>query len=69
MANPTVPDLLPLAQRKLEELQANGYTITGVCFERKIDGNVPHRGFIDAWGFVGWWRDEPQTKGEQHGAT
>jgi len=60
MANPTVPELSPLAQRKLERLMANGYQITGVCFERKIDGNVPHRGFIDSWGFVGWQGEQEE---------
>lgn len=56
MDNPTVPDFTDLAARKLAELEANGYRITGVCFERQVEGTQPQRGFIDSWGFVGWWR-------------
>jgi len=56
MSAPTVPDFTELGARKLAELQANGYRITGVCFERMDYGPQPHRGFIDSWGFVGWWR-------------
>lgn len=56
MANPTVPDFTDLAARKLAELQANGYRITGYCFERQVEGAQPQRGFVDFAGFVGWWR-------------
>lgn len=65
----TVPDFTAIAQRKLSELQANGYRITGYCFERMTYGPQPHRGFIDAWGFVGWWHhgpsDAPETVSSQ----
>jgi hypothetical protein len=54
MPNPTVPDFTGVADRKLAELQANGYRITGVCFERQVDGTQPQRGFVDFAGFVGW---------------
>lgn len=56
MANPTVPDFTGVAARKLAELQANGYRITGYCFERQVEGTQPQRGFVDFAGFVGWWK-------------
>lgn len=55
---PTLPEFTELGARKLAELQANGYRITGYCFERQVEGTQPQRGFIDSWGFVGWWRPE-----------
>ena len=55
-ANPTVPDFTELGARKLAELQANGYRITGYCFERQGEGTQPQRGFVDFAGFVGWWQ-------------
>lgn len=54
MSPPTVPDFTELGARKLAELQANGYRITGVCFERQVEGTQPQRGFVDFAGFVGW---------------
>lgn len=63
MANPTVPDFTELGARKLAELQANGYRITGVCFERQVEGTQPQRGFVDFAGFVGWWRPTTQITG------
>jgi hypothetical protein len=56
MPNPAVPDFTELGARKLAELQANGYQITGYCFERLVEGSQPQRGFVDFGGFVGWWR-------------
>ena len=58
MANPEVPDFNGVAARKLADLLKKGYRITGVCFERMDYGPQPQRGFIDSWGFVGWWRPE-----------
>jgi hypothetical protein len=62
MANPaivkqslTLPDFTELGASKLAELQANGYRITGYCFERQVEGTQPQRGFVDFAGFVGWW--------------
>ena len=63
MPNPTVPDFTELGARKLAELQANGYRITGYCFERQVEGTQPQRGFVDFSGFVGWWRPTLQTMG------
>lgn len=54
MPNPEVPDFTELGARKLAELQANGYRITGYCFERQTGGTQPQRGFVDFAGFVGW---------------
>lgn len=62
MPNPTVPDFTELGARKLAELQANGYRITGYCFERQVDGTQPQRGFVDFAGFVGWWKAEMQPR-------
>ena len=62
MANPTVPDFTERGARKLAELQANGYRITGVCFERQVEGTQPQRGFVDFAGFVGWWRPEMRPR-------
>lgn len=54
MANPTVPDFTGVAARKLADLLEKGYVITGVCFERQVEGTQPQRGFVDFAGFVGW---------------
>lgn len=56
MPNPEVPDFTELGSRKLADLLAKGYVITGYCFERQVDGTQPQRGFVDFAGFVGWWR-------------
>ena len=58
----TLPDFTELGARKLAELQAKGYRITGVCFERQMEGTQPQRGFVDFAGFVGWWRAEMQPR-------
>ena len=74
MADKAVPEFTGLASQKLAELQRNGYRITGYCFERDVEGTRPQRGFIDSWGFVGWWRPEmvpgstPQPTQAQAGA-
>lgn len=54
MPSPTVPDFTEHGARKLAELLANGYRVTGVCFERQVEGTQPQRGFVDFAGFVGW---------------
>ena len=56
MANPTIPDFTELGARKLADLLEKGFVITGVCFERQVEGTQPQRGFVDFGGFVGWWR-------------
>ena len=61
MANPEVPDFTGVAARKLADLLEKGFVITGVCFERQVEGTQPQRGFVDFAGFVGWWRPEMQT--------
>jgi hypothetical protein len=62
MPTTQVPDFTDLAARKLAELQANGYQITGYCFERLVEGSQPQRGFVDFGGFVGWWLPEQPGK-------
>ncbi len=51
---PGVPEFSRIAKRKLDELQEQGFAITGYAIQRG-----PVRGFIDGWGFVGWWQGEP----------
>ncbi len=60
------PAMTPIAQRKLEDLMASGYTISGysVYHERKHQ-----HGFVTGAGLVGWWKPDgmeyPQPQGEQ----
>ena len=60
------PAMTPIAQRKLDSLLAEGYTISGysVYHERKHQ-----HGFVTGAGLVGWWKPEgveyPQPLGEQ----
>lgn len=51
---PGVPEFYRIAKRKLDELQEQGFAITGYAIQRG-----PVRGFIDGSGFVGWWQGEP----------
>lgn len=51
---PGVPEFSRIAKRKLDELQEQGFAITGYAIQRG-----PVRGFIDGGGFVGWWQGEP----------
>jgi len=51
---PGVPEFSRIAKRKLDELQEQGFAITGYAIQRG-----PVRGFIDGGGFVGWWQCEP----------
>lgn len=59
------PAMTPIAQRKLDSLLAEGYTISGysVYHEQKHQ-----HGFVTGAGLVGWWRPEgmecPQPKRE-----
>lgn len=59
------PAMTPIAQRKLEDLLAEGYTISGysVYHEQKHQ-----HGFVTGAGLVGWWKPEgveyPQPKRE-----
>ena len=60
------PAMTPIAQRKLDSLLAEGYTISGysVYHDRKHQ-----HGFVTGAGLVGWWKPEgveyPQPLGEQ----
>lgn len=59
------PAMTPIAQRKLEDLMASGYKISGysIYHEQKHQ-----HGFVTGAGLVGWWRPEgveyPQPQGE-----
>ena len=50
VTRPAVPEFSRIAQRKLDELVADGFQVTGYAIQR---GDT--RGFIDSAGFVGWW--------------
>jgi hypothetical protein len=50
---PVVPEFKGVARRKLIQLAGDGWQINGYAIRR---GN--ERGFVDASGFVGWWRSE-----------
>jgi hypothetical protein len=47
-----------LPKRKLDDLLAQGYKISGVSFQREQDGATWRRGFITYGGMVGWWHGE-----------
>ena len=50
---PSVPEFSRIAKRKLDELQKQGFGITGYAIQRGTQ-----RGFITNGGFVGWWRSD-----------
>ena len=60
------PAMTPIAQRKLEDLMASGYTISGysIYHEQKHQ-----HGFVTGSGLVGWWKPDgmeyPHPQGEQ----
>ena len=60
------PAMTPIAQRKLEDLVASGYTISGYSIYHK---QKHQHGFVTGAGLVGWWRPEgmeyPQPQVEQ----
>lgn len=47
------PEFSRIAKRKLDELQKQGFGITGYAIQRGTQ-----RGFITNGGFVGWWRSD-----------
>jgi hypothetical protein len=49
-----VPEFFPVAQRKLDALLADGWTINGYAIMK----GEHRRGFVDHGGFVGWWLPE-----------
>ena len=60
------PAMTPIAQRKLDSLLTDGYTISGysIYHEQKHQ-----HGFVTGAGLVGWWKPEgmeyPQPQGKQ----
>ena len=48
-----VPEFSRIAKRKLDELQKQGFGITGYAIQRGTQ-----HGFITNAGFVGWWRSD-----------
>lgn len=59
-----LPAFIGTPKRKLDELLAEGFRITGFAIERDSDSAEPRRGFINAGGLVGWWW--PNTDAELH---
>lgn len=61
---PSVPEFSRIAKRKLDELQEQGFAITGYAIQRGTE-----RGFITDGGFVGWWRsnEAPGVQGVPDG--
>ena len=63
------PAMTPIAQRKLEDLMASGYTISGYSVYRE---QKHQHGFVTGAGLVGWWKPDgveyPQAQGEQEPA-
>lgn len=60
------PALTPVAQRKLDSLLTEGYTISGYSIYHK---QKHQHGFVTGSGLVGWWKPEgveyPQPQSEQ----
>lgn len=58
--------MTPIAQRKLEDLVASGYTISGYSIYHE---QRHQHGFVTGAGLVGWWKPEgveyPQPLGGQ----
>lgn len=66
----SVPPFAALAQRKLDDLLARGFRITGYSIERAdIADWSPQRGFVTHGGLVGWWTPHQidRIPGAQHG--
>ena len=59
------PAMTPIAQRKLEDLMASGYTISGYSVYHE---QQHQHGFVTGAGLVGWWKPDgveyPQPQGE-----
>ena len=53
--------LTPVARRKLQGLQAEGFIVNGVAIFNPTTGR---RGLVDYLGYVGWQTSEQPTKGE-----
>lgn len=56
------PKFLPVAARKLAELQAKGYVINGYSI---MHPETRQRGLIDSSGFVGWWSNQDHGQGAE----
>lgn len=55
-----VPEFHSVAASKLKDMQERGYKVTGYALEKPVEGALPSRGFVDAGGFVGWWRGDDE---------
>lgn len=63
-----VPDFNHVAAKKLKELQARGYTVTGYSIEKTSESGAVARGFITSGGFVGWWQGQHTNQQQLAGA-
>ena len=63
------PAMTPIAQRKLDSLLTEGYTISGYSVYHELKHQ---HGFVTGAGLVGWWKPDgveyPQPRGEQEPA-
>lgn len=60
LSAPQAPQFQGVGARKLADLQAQGYGITGYAIRHETTGL---RGAIDGHGFVYWWHSAPQAVG------
>lgn len=58
---PTVPELIPIAKRKLADLIATGHVVNGLAFERQNPDGTTTRGAVTVGGMVLWWHPEQQS--------
>lgn len=58
---PTVPELIPIAKRKLADLIAAGHVVNGLAFERLNPDGTSTRGAVTVGGMVLWWHPEQQS--------
>lgn len=61
-----LPAFIGLPQSKLAELLDQGFQISGLAIERRVEGADPVRGFIDVDGLVGWWTPGMQALERAH---
>lgn len=59
---PAVPELIPIAKRKLADLIATGHVVNGLAFERQNPDGTTTRGAVTVGGMVLWWHPEQQSE-------
>ncbi len=59
---PAVPELIPIAKRKLADLIATGHVVNGLAFERQNPDGTTTRGAVTVGGMVLWGHPEQQSE-------